>query len=112
MEVDFSKDTGILELSGSSYPENTIDFFGPINEWIRNYIATYKKEITINFRLSYLNTSSTKCLLDIFETMDEYYKEGGKVKINWYYAEDDEDIMETGEELAEDFEYPIELIPY
>ncbi len=112
MEINFNKDNGILEMAGSSYPENALDFFGPIIEWIKTYISEVKKPMVLNIRLNYLNTSSTKCILDIFETLEQYFKAGGDVKINWYYAEDDEDIMETGEELGEDFDFPIEFISY
>jgi len=112
MEIDFNKDTGILEMAGSSYPENALDFFGPILDWIKTYITQIKKPMELNIRLNYLNTSSTKCILDIFETLEQYFKAGGAVKINWYYAEDDEDIMETGEELGEDFDFPIDFISY
>lgn len=112
MEIDFNKDTGILEMAGSSYPENALDFFGPILDWIKTYISEMKKPMVLNIRLNYLNTSSTKCILDIFETLEQYFKAGGDVKINWYYAEDDEDIMETGEELGEDFDFPIDFISY
>ena len=112
MSVNFNKDTGILEMDGSSYPENALDFFGPIINWIKDYIARINKSMVMNIRLNYLNTSSTKCILDIFEILEQYYKSGGDVRINWYYAEDDEDIMETGEELGEDFDFPIEFISY
>jgi hypothetical protein len=112
MEVNFNHETGILEMEGSSYPENALDFFNPIIEWIKTFISDENKPMNINIRLSYLNTSSTKCILDIFEILEDYHTAGGRVKINWYYAEDDEDIMETGEELGEDFAFPIEFISY
>jgi len=112
MEVNLNHETGILEMEGSSYPENALDFFNPIIEWIKTFISEENKPMTINIRLSYLNTSSTKCILDIFELLEDYHTAGGEVKINWYYAEDDEDIMETGEELGEDFAFPIEFISY
>jgi SiaC family regulatory phosphoprotein len=112
MGINFDKDTGILEMSGSSYPENALEFFGPIIQWIRDYSSQFNKNIDLNIRLNYLNTSSTKCILDIFEMLDQYHKSGGHVKINWHYAKNDEDIMETGEELAEDFEFPIAFVSY
>jgi len=112
MAVNFDKDSGILELSGSSYPENALDFFNPLIQWIREYIEEIDKKIEMNIRLNYLNTSSTKCILDIFEIFQGYHSSGGHIKINWYYEEEDEDIMETGEELGEDFEFPISFIAY
>ena len=43
MAVNFNKDTGILEMAGSSYPENALDFFGPIIYWIKDYISRVNK---------------------------------------------------------------------
>jgi len=94
-------------LTGSSYPENSLEFFKPIVQWVKDFLALTKDDVRINIRLNYLNTSSTKCLLDIFEMLDGFHKAGGSIKMFWYYAKDDEDIMDTGEELCEDFDFPI-----
>jgi len=110
LEVDFNATTGLLNLAGSSYPENAIDFYKPITNWIEEFIESEKKPITLNFKLNYLNTSSTKCILDIFEILEEY-NENNEVVVNWYYEEDDEDILETGEEMGEDIEIPMNFIP-
>jgi SiaC family regulatory phosphoprotein len=112
VKVDFDPETGILELEGASYPENASEFYQPIFNWINRYITDVKKNILLNLRLNYLNTSSTKCMLDILDLLEEYYEVGGEVTINWYYAEGDEDILETGEEFAEDSKVPMNLIPY
>jgi hypothetical protein len=110
LEINFNGTTGILNMEGSSYPENAIDFYKPITNWIEDFIKEVKKPITLNFKLNYLNTSSTKCILDIFEILEEY-NEKNKVVVNWYYEEDDEDILETGEEMGEDIEIPMNFIP-
>ncbi len=36
---------------------------------------------------------------------------GKKIKIKWYYDEDDEDIMEMGEDLTELINLPFDLVP-
>lgn len=112
VKVDFNPSTGILELEGASYPENASEFYQPIFDWLKRFTTEIKKEVVLNLRLNYLNTSSTKCMLDIIDLLEEYYKAGGKVTINWFYADDDEDILETGEEFSEDTEVPINLIAY
>lgn len=112
VRVDFNQDTGVLEIEGASYPENSSDFYQPIFEWIQRYISEIRKQVILNLKLNYLNTSSTKCILDIIDILEDYYKEGGDVRVNWFYAEDDEDILETGEEFSEDTEVPIKLISY
>jgi len=112
LAVDFDPENGILEMEGESYPENAIDFFQPIFDWITTYISTLGKGVVLNLKLNYLNTSSTKCILDIFEMLEQYHIEGGDVQINWYYAEDDEDILEMGEEIGEDVSLPLNFISY
>jgi len=110
LEIDFDGTTGNLNMSGSSYPENAIDFYKPITDWIETFIKEEKKPITLNFRLNYLNTSSTKCILDVFEILEEYNEEN-EVTVNWYYEAEDEDILETGEEMGEDMDIPMNFIP-
>lgn len=112
VKVDFNADTGVLLLEGASYPENASEFYQPIFDWIKQYTTEIKKELALNLKLNYLNTSSTKCMLDIIDLLEEYFNEGGIVNINWYYEENDEDILETGEEFSEDTNVPINLISF
>jgi len=109
--VLFDAANGILEIEGSSYPENAFDFFQPIARWIESYIAETEKPITFNLRLQYLNTSSSKCLLDILQILERHLKAGRDVEINWHYLKDDEDSLETGEEFSHDTELKFNFIP-
>ncbi|MCD4655838.1 DUF1987 domain-containing protein [bacterium] len=110
-DVHFDAESGILEIEGSSYPENAFEYFQPLARWIRIYITETEKPIIFNLRLQYMNTSSSKCLLDILYTLEEHLKAGRDVEINWYYQEDDEDSLETGEELSYDMELKFNFIP-
>ncbi len=112
LSVICNHQTGVIELEGVSYPQDAADFFNPIYEWLENYIDQVGAAITLNLRINYLNTSSTKCLFDFIDRLEEYYKTGQEVKINWYYEQDDEDIKETGLEFQEDMELPFELLSY
>lgn len=107
--MDFSK--GTLDISGESYPENAMSFYKPLFEWLKTVIDS-KKQITINFKLDYFNTSTSKCVIDILDMVDKYHTTGGSVKINWYYKEDDDDMMETGEEFSSDLKAPFEILSY
>ncbi len=111
LAVDFNAETRILALEGASYPENPIEFFDPLTGWLTRYIQEIHGPLTLNITIDYLNTSSSKCLLDLFEMLEEYHQSGGEVTLNWYYEQDDEDMEETGEELCEDLELPYTLIP-
>jgi hypothetical protein len=111
LAVDFDPETGVLALEGASCPENPIEFFDPLNEWLTVYIEEIHGKLTVNITINYMNTSSSKCLLDFLEILENYHQSGGSVTLNWYYEEDDEDMQETGEELCEDFEFPYTLLP-
>ena len=111
LAVDFDAETRVLALEGASYPKNPIVFFIQLADWLTQYIQKINDPLTVNVTINYLNTSSSKCLLDFLEMLDNYHQSGGEVTLNWYYEEDDEDMEETGEELCEDFEFPYKLIP-
>jgi hypothetical protein len=111
LAVDFNAETGVLALEGSSYPENPLDFFDPLIDWFTRYTQNIRGSLTVNITIDYLNTSSSKCLLDFLEMLDKYHQSGGAITLNWYYEEDDEDMQETGEELCEDLELPCTMIP-
>ena len=109
--VDFNADTGVLEMSGESYHENAKKVFEPIILWLHKYLSIPGKEVIFNFRMSYFNTSSSKRILEILLLLEEYSQtKEGNVIVNWYYESYDYDMMEQGQEYAEDIQLPINLI--
>ena len=108
--IDFCRQSGVLSMHGTSYPENAFDFFQPIYDWLARYISEKAGPTTLNLRINYLNTSSSKCLFDVLEMLEEHHGKGGSVTVNWYYEKEDKDIRETGEELLEDLDLPYELL--
>ena len=112
VSIHFNTESGVLEMEGSSYPENAVDFFQPITQWIKSYITQTERPIIFNLRLQYLNTSSSKCLLDILQILEDHLKSGRAVEINWHYQNDDEDILETGEEYSHDTELKFNFISH
>ena len=95
-------DDGSLEIVGESYPENSDEFYQPIFQWLRDFMATQKRPIAVSFRMPYFSTSSSKRLLDILDILQSYhYTSGGAVTITWWYEENDEDMLESGKELCD-----------
>ncbi len=112
MNIDFNAETGYCIMRGNSYPEDAISFFEPINNWFTQYINEVGKALTIEIQLNYINSSSSKCFMDIFDLLEDYFLDGGQVTVKWVYHEDDDEIKEAGEELLEDmtFKYEYELL--
>jgi hypothetical protein len=91
--------TGYIELKGKSIPENSVEFYKPVFDWLDAYAANPKPSTKVLVELEYFNTSSSKCILDIFRKLESLHKSGkSTVSIAWLYDEDDEDMMETGED--------------
>jgi len=96
--------TGIINLIGKSYPENTFEFYTPMMDWIKEYFETSVAEVTIvNMEIIYFNSSSSKLFFDFFDILEEN-NEKFKIEINWIYDEENESAQEAGEDFIEDFE--------
>ncbi len=106
--IDFDAATGKMVISGRSIPENSVDFYKPLIDWIVDYTGNAKERTELHMRLEYFNTSSSKCILDVFKKLEEIKNAGKDVVIRWHYEEDDEDMLEAGEDydaiIAIDFE--------
>jgi hypothetical protein len=99
-EIDFNLESGELMISGISVPENAIEFYAPVVEWLIKYATQPQNKTILSLKLSYLNTSSLQFLYDALKGLDQIGAPDSVI-INWYYSEDDEDMKETGEDFKE-----------
>ena len=103
-EIDFRFDQHTLSIKGESYPENAAAFYGPVIARVQAWLEGSKEaEITVNVSLAYFNSSSTKMLFTFFEALNNAAMAGNQVRLNWYHDEDDDTILEFGQELQDDF---------
>jgi hypothetical protein len=77
--------TGILEMRGDSYPENSFEFFAPIITWVEEFLETENKPLSLELHLLYLNTSSVKAMMDILDLLEDAHKDGQSVGLNCFY---------------------------
>ncbi len=110
-EVILDTEQGFVEIIGESYPENAIAFYKHVFDWL-NAAMNSKSKIQVKFQLDYFNTSSSKVIMDILDSLQKYHDQNGKVKVLWLYKEDDDDMQETGEEFSSDLSLPFELKSY
>jgi hypothetical protein len=100
--------TGTFEMAGRSLPAEAREVYEPILRWIDKY-ADHPNPVTeFVFKLEYINTGSSKMLLDLFFALQKI----NGARVSWYFFEDDEDMEETGEEFAELVKLPFELKAY
>ena len=111
-KVTLDKANGIFEFTGRSRPENVVSFFEPIFDWFKKYEADPNPETIIRFNLDYFNSSSAKVLLRFLVHLESMFQNGLDVKIHWLYKENDEDILETGEDYASLVDVPFEFVVF
>lgn len=102
---------GTLLMQGDSYPENTFELFGPVIAWVETYLEKGEAPLTLDLSLIYLNTSSIKAVMDIFDILEAAHGRGRNVAVNWYYDSRNERVAELAEEFKEDCTFPFAILP-
>lgn len=102
--------TGRLELRGRSIPENSVEFYKQLVDWIDTYRSAPAPQTIMDVKLEYFNTSSSKCILDLFKKLELLHQDGKNAVINWYYEADDEDMQEAGSDYKAILTIPFELV--
>jgi hypothetical protein len=104
----FDKASAIFEMSGRSLPEDAAEFYGPVLKWLKDYADSPHPATKFTIKMEYFNTASSKLLLDVLTTIELI----AGASVIWYHYEDDEDMLEAGQEFAELVEVPFEFKSY
>ena len=105
-QVAFNDSPLSMEISGRSIPENSIAFYTPLLEWVDENLQD-GGNLDVSIRLEYFNTSSSKCLMDLLKRIEQSPAEAN---VLWYYEEEDEDMLEAGEDYDAIIDMPFRLI--
>ena len=103
---------GTIKLTGRLIPENAEDFFNPIEEWINEYFNNSAEITCVEICIEYINSAGTKYLLDIIHRITHVHlnKNINKFIINWYYNDEDEDMLEKGKIFSSNLDVPFNFI--
>ena len=94
-KIHLKKDTNEFVISERSLPENAVEFYTPVFEWIEEYQKNPNKETIFDFKLDYFNTASAKQITKLL-LMLEGLQRLNKVKIRWFFKKGDLDIKSSG----------------
>lgn len=108
-EIQLDVELDRFLIAGMSMPEDVKEFYRPILEWLKNYIDNPKEKTFFDFKLIYFNTASSKLILEILYLLKRGIDAGHFIEVSWAYDEDDEEMLEAGEDYAEIVEMPIIL---
>lgn len=101
-KIILNYDSGLIEIIGKSYPENTFEFYKKVLDWLREYFSGKSQgKTTINIKLDYINSASSQVLFTILDIVnDGKYND---LEINWYYDSDYEDSYDDYIDIADEF---------
>lgn len=103
-------ENGVLAMQGDSYPENSYELFHQVIEWIERYLAEAGRPLRLELHLLYLNTSSIKAVMDIFDLLEAAHQDGKSVAVHWHYDRRNERVVELAEEFKEDCTFPFMIL--
>jgi hypothetical protein len=86
-----------IVISGQSRLEDPVAFYEELTVVLDSTIEEFKSHLSINFFLSYINSSSSKWLFHILKGIQNKYHGKKMITVNWYYDPDDESMLEAGE---------------
>ena len=107
--VILNPEKNLFEISGKSVPNDAEAFYSPILDWIESYSEQPLKSTTITFNLEFFNISSSKRILFILYRLNELIEAGHEVNVKWYYIENDDDMLEVGQDYAFMVKVPFEF---
>lgn len=96
--IELDLEAGMIEFVGRSLPANSEMFYGRVYRWLEEYLKQPCHETTVNLRLDYLDTSSSKHFYNIFDRLRHVNDRGRTVHVNWHYESGDEEMAEAGKD--------------
>ena len=111
-EVLFKPAEGYLKIEGRSIPEDPGEFYDNIINLLKEYYLNPLEITRVDIRLEYINSGSSKFMLELLRIVKINYDKGKDCIVNWYYEEDDESIQELGLHYQATIKLPLKLIDY
>lgn len=93
------KTNGDLLINGISTPDNVQKLFQPVFIWLNEFQSTKPLVVNLTLEIDYLNTSSTRILVELLVLINSFKQHDAKINIVWCYEEGDDDMLELGEDL-------------
>jgi hypothetical protein len=108
--IVYDEGTRTLSMTGESYPENSFSFYAPVFDWLTKELDSLPL-FRFHVRVSYMNSSSTKCMLDILDILCDAAERGCDVRVTWFYDAENDRALDLAEEFSEDIDIPFEIVP-
>ncbi len=100
----------IFIIEGPSYPEDAFEVYECVLKWLIQNNFRFENQLNCKFKFKVLSSASRKIILEILMGLEKASKNNNNIRVQWYYEKYDEDMMEAGEDLSDNFDIPFESI--
>ena len=107
--VKFIPMEGKFSITGRSLPENAVEFYSPILNWLEDYEKEPNLITNVEINFEYFNPASSKQVVKMLLILEKIAKKSD-TKILWYYHGYDEDMQQNGIRYASIVDIEFELI--
>jgi hypothetical protein len=104
-------ENNLFEIKGNSLPNNPRWFYMPLLEWLESYAARCKPESVFTFRILHQNSASVKMFHEMMKIFERIHQSGYKIRVDWFYPPNDQDMLEAALELQKTYAFPIFCLP-
>jgi len=117
-KVILDHEEGIYEISGESRPSDVPEFYYPLLEWLDEFGKHLAEKndpaasIEFNLIFEYFNSLSAKYILDFCKKLNRLRTEGNGIIAKWHYEEEDDYMLETGQEMSRISQMPFEFVEF
>jgi hypothetical protein len=101
---------GVIMIKGRSMNKNAAEFYKQVESWIDVYVCNPVETTRVDIYLEYFNSINSKIFTALLRKISEVRLKDKEFIINWYYEEDDEDILDQGENISSVLNIPIHMI--
>jgi len=108
--ITYDASASTLRITGESYPENSFEFYEPVMRWLREAISS-QDSLRLDIHVSYMNSSSTKCMLDLLDILEEASAKGFAASVLWRYDSENPRALDLAEEFQEEVTFEFNLVP-
>lgn len=101
---------GVIMIKGRSMIKNAGEFYKQVEEWIDIYVSNPADLTRVDICLEYFNGVNSLIFTSLLKKITEVKLKDKLIVMNWYYEEDDEDILAQGENIASVLDIPVNYI--
>ncbi len=87
---------GYMKIQGNSIPTINLEFYKQLMNYLKTYAEKPQNTTVVDISFEYINCYSKKSMMKVFRILEKIHQKGNTIIINWFYSEEDDNMLELG----------------